>query len=59
VTAHDHGVDLINPDCEDCPEYGRHEEAANDIAYGMGLEEAWRRASTGRTAVGEAFEPGL
>jgi hypothetical protein len=42
VSAHDHGVDLINPDCEDCPEYGRHEEAADDIAYGMGLEEAWR-----------------
>jgi hypothetical protein len=56
VSAHDHGVDLVNADCEDCPEYGRHEEAADNIAYGMGLEEAWRGASTG-TAIGEAFEP--
>jgi hypothetical protein len=58
LVGHDHGVNLVNANCEDHPEYGRHEKAANDIDYSMGLEKGWRRASAG-AAVGEAFEPGL
>jgi hypothetical protein len=39
VRAYDHGVDPINDSGEDHPEYGRQEETADDLEYGMGLEE--------------------
>jgi hypothetical protein len=50
VSAHDHRVDLVNGDGKDRPEYGRQEEAADDIDYGVGIEEAGNRASIGATS---------
>ena len=37
--ANDHGVNRVENDREQHPENGRQEEAAYDLAYGMGLEE--------------------
>jgi hypothetical protein len=54
VSAHDHRVDFVDSDGKDRPEYGRHEEAADDIDYGVGIEEAGNRASIGATS-GEAL----
>jgi hypothetical protein len=45
VRAYDHGVDPVNDSCEDHPEYGRQEKTADDLEYGMGLEEAGCGAS--------------
>ena len=54
VSAHDHRVDLVDGDGKDRPEYGRQEEAADDIDDGVGIEEAGGGASIG-AASGEAL----
>lgn len=50
----DHGVNPIKRHCQHQPENGGEEEAAQDFAYGMGMEKAAIGIS-----VGKAFGSGL
>lgn len=54
--ADDHGVNPVKSDRKHHPEDRGEEQAANDLADGVGLEEA---GGTTRTLVGEALVSGL
>lgn len=56
--ARDHGVDGVDGGCEESPEKRGEEEAADDLNYGMEVEEAGVGVAL-KAASGEALVPGL
>jgi hypothetical protein len=58
VLADDHRVDAVEGDSEQHPQNGREEEATDDLAYRVGLEEPGRAVPVGCDA-GDCFESRL